>query len=131
MPENAICLQLYNNRESARWDGPMKKFYLLAVMGLFAVVAIAQQPALGDVARANKSKKHGSATTKLDDDNFSRSSTPDMAPAPKTDADDKQTADKPADAKDAKKDPAAAQKANDELTKKIQDEKKEISTLNR
>ena len=112
----------------------MKKLYLFAVLGLFAVAAMAQQQTLGDVARANKTKKHGSATTKLDDDNFARSSAPDSTPEAKTDADGKKTDDKSADAKDtkdAKKDPADANKAKDDLSKKIEEQKKEIATLNR
>jgi len=114
----------------------MKKLFLFVVMSLFAVAAVAQQ-SLGDVARANRAKKHASATTKLDDDSFARSTAPAAEPAAKPDTDAKKTDDKTtdgkdADAKDAKKDAAEAQKQkNDQLKGQIDAQKKEIATLQR
>ena len=123
----------------------MKKIFLMLVMCLFAAAAIAQQ-SLGDVARANRAKKHTSSSeTRLDDDTMPRSSTPsnysdsdtdkkaDDKDADAKDADGKGTAPKAIDAKDApKKDTADAQKQkNEELKKQIADQTKEISTLQR
>jgi hypothetical protein len=127
-----------------RVDAFMKKICLMFVMCLFAAAAIAQQ-SLGDVARANRSKKHTtSSEVKLDDDNMPRSSTPSAAGP---DADKKKTDDKKADGKDADakegdtaaaskkdtaKDAAEAQKQkNGELTKQIAEQTKEIATLQR
>jgi chromosome segregation ATPase len=121
----------------------MKKLCLVFAICLFAAAAFAQD-SLGDVARANRAKKHSSGNTvKLDDDSMPHS-TPVSGgadSAKKTDetkADDKKTDEKSTDAKDAdakdaaKKDPAEAQKAkNEELKKQIDAEKKEIATLQR
>ncbi len=117
----------------------MKKIFLMLVMCLFAAAAVAQQ-SLGDVARANRAKKHTSSSeTKLDDDTMPRSSTP-SASEPDTDkkaddkdADGKDKAAKEIDAKDApKKDTVDARKQkNEELKKQIADQTKEISTLQR
>jgi hypothetical protein len=114
----------------------MKKLFLILVtlvMCGFAAVAVAQQePSLGDVARANRAKKHTSSSAiKLDDDTMPRSSTPSTSSEPETakKTDDKGT---DADKEAAKKDAAAAQKQkNDDLKKQIDDEKKEIATLQR
>jgi chromosome segregation ATPase len=112
----------------------MKKLFLLAVMSLFAAAAVAQQ-SLGDAARANRAKKHASATTKLDDDNFARSAAPSSGPAPKEDAaskDASKTDEKGGEAKDSKKDAAEAQKQkNDQIKGQIESQKKEIATLQR
>jgi hypothetical protein len=128
----------------------MKKLFLLLMMCGFAMAAVAQQ-SLGDVARANRANKKGTATTKLDDDSLPHSTASaaanDSDAAKKTDekADDKsKTADNKdavktevkdadkADAKDAKKDPAEAQKQkNAELVKQMDTQKKEIATLQR
>src|ERR1041384_2442377 len=111
----------------------MKKLFLLAVMSLFAAAAVAQQ-SLGDVARANRAKKHAAANTKLDDDTFARSNAPAAEPAkPDTDAkkSDDKSADKDSSGKDAKKDSADAQKQNDKLKGQIDAQKKEIATLQR
>src|SRR5579864_5131850 len=79
----------------------MKKLFLLLAMCTFAAAAFAQQ-SLGDVARANRAKKHAnSSETKLDDDNMARSSTPSASAEPDAKADDKKADDKDADAKDA------------------------------
>ena len=110
----------------------MKKLYLVVVVCLFATAALAQQ-SLGDVARANRAKKHSSSSAvKLDDDTMPRSSTPSSVAEPaKTD-------DKSADAKDdegkaaPKKDtPDAGKQKNEELKKQIDAQKKEIATLQR
>jgi|SRR5579862_823146 len=124
----------------------MKKIFLMLVMCLFAAAAVAQQ-SLGDVARANRAKKHTSSSeTKLDDDTMPRSSTPstysdsdtdkkadDKDAKDAKDADGKDTAAKEIDAKDApKKDTADAHKQkNEELQKQIAEQTKEISTLQR
>jgi hypothetical protein len=78
----------------------MKKLFLLAIMSLFAAAAVAQQ-SLGDVARANRAKKHTPATTNLDDDTFARSSSPSQEPDAKADASVKKADDKSMDTKDA------------------------------
>src|SRR5437868_8405996 len=117
----------------------MKKLYLMLVMCVFAAVFVQQasaQQSLGDVARANRAKKHTSSSAiKLDDDTMPRSSTPSTSSTPETakKADDKSADAKDADAKEAaKKDAAAAQKQkNEDLKKQIDDEKKEIATLQR
>ncbi len=112
----------------------MKKIVLFAVMCLFATAAVAQQ-SLGDVARANRSKKHATATTNLDDDNFARSSAPAAEPTAKADAagkDASKAEDKSAGSGDAKKEAADAQdKKNDQLKNQIETQKKEIATLQR
>jgi hypothetical protein len=112
----------------------MKKLFLLAVMSLFAAAALAQQ-SLGDVARANRAKKHDTATTKLDDDSFARSTAPSTEPAPKEDAASKDASkaeEKGGEAKDAKKDAAEAQKQkNEQLKGQIESQKKEIASLQR
>ena len=78
-----------------RVDVFMKKICLMLVMCLFAAAAVAQQ-SLGDVARANRSKKPASSSeVKLDDDNMPRSSTPSAA---EPDADKKKADDKKAGA---------------------------------
>jgi hypothetical protein len=117
----------------------MKKFFLILLVCVFAA-AVAQQSSaqqsLGDVARANRAKKHTSSSAiKLDDETMPRSSTPstssEPATAKKTDdkSDDKNAE---ADKEAAKKDAAAAQKQkNEDLKKQIDDEKKEIATLQR
>jgi hypothetical protein len=127
----------------------MKKYFLVLAMCLFAAAAVAQQ-SLGDVARANRAKKHSSSgEVKLDDDTMPRSA-PSTSYESDTDkkADDKKADDKKADGKDAdakegdakeadakaapKKDTADAQKQkNEQLTKQIGEETKEISTLQR
>lgn len=118
----------------------MKKLFLMVVMCAFAAVFVQQssaqqsstEPSLGDVARANRAKKHTSSSAiKLDDDTMPRSSTPSTSSEPETakKTDDKST---DADKEAAKKDAAAAQKQkNDDLKKQIDDEKKEIATLQR
>lgn len=121
----------------------MKKIFLMLVMCLFAAAAVAQQ-SLGDVARANRAKKHTSSSeTKLDDDTMPRSSTPSTSSEPDADkkaddkdakdADGKDTVAKDGDAKDApKKDTVDARKQkNEELKKQIAEQTKEISTLQR
>ena len=114
----------------------MKKYLLIFAMcvsgaAVFAQQAFAQQ-SLGDVARANRAKKHTSSSAiKLDDDTMPRSSTPSTSSEPET---AKKTDDKSADAdkEAAKKDAAAAKKQkNEDLKKQIDDEKKEIATLQR
>jgi hypothetical protein len=123
----------------------MKKLFLVLAMCLFAAAAVAQQ-SLGDVARANRANKHSNTgETKLDDDNMPRSA-PSTSYDPDADkkADDKDKKDdKKADAKEgdakegdtktaAKKDSADAQKQkNEQLTKQITDQTKEIATLQR
>jgi hypothetical protein len=127
----------------------MKKLFLVLAMCLFAAAAVAQQ-SLGDVARANRAKKQSnSSEVKLDDDTMPRSA-PSTAYESDTDkkADDKKADDKKADGKEAdakdgdakeadaktapKKDGAETQKQkNEQLTKQIADETKEISTLQR
>jgi hypothetical protein len=127
----------------------MKKLFLILAMCLFAAAAVAQQ-SLGDVARANRAKKQSnSSEVKLDDDTMPRSA-PSTAYESDTDkkADDKKADDKKADGKEAdakdgdakeadaktapKKDGAETQKQkNEQLTKQIADETKEISTLQR
>ena len=136
----------------------MKKLFLLSVMCLFAAMTFAQQASaqqsLGDVARANRAKKHpNSSETKLDDDNMARTSTPSASAEPDAKADDKKADDKDADAKDvdakdtdgktadskdadakdAKKDTAAdAQKQkSEELQKQIDAQTKEVAMLQR
>ena len=112
----------------------MKKLLLMFVVCLFGAGAYAQQ-SLGDVARANRAKKHtSSSTVKLDDDSMPHSSAPSAgseAEAAKK-SDDKSADAKDADQKDAKKDAAGdAQKQKDELQKQIDSEKKEVATLQR
>jgi chromosome segregation ATPase len=126
----------------------MKKLFLMLVMCLFASAAFAQS--LGDVARANRAKKHSNASeTKLDDDSMPHSislssSEPDAAKkddkktddkdadAKDKDADTKSADAKDGDAKDAKKDAVDAKKQkSDDLQKQIAEETKEISTLQR
>jgi hypothetical protein len=112
----------------------MKKLFVFAVLCLFAAAAVAQQ-SLGDVARANRAKKHAPANTNLDDDNFARSSAPAEAPAAKADAASKdagKTDDKKDDGKDSKKEAADAQsKKSEQLKSQIDSEKKEITALQR
>ena len=109
----------------------MKKFFWVFAVCLFAAAAYAQQ-SLGDVARANRAKKHTSSSAiKLDDDTMPRSSAPSTSSGPETakKTDDKST---DADKEAARKDAAAAQKQkNEDLKKQIDDEKKEIATLQR
>jgi hypothetical protein len=112
----------------------MKKFLLIFAVCLFGATVYAQQ-SLGDVARANRAKKHASSSTvKLDDDSMPHSSAP--SAGSEADAarksDDKSAESKDADQKDTKKDTADAQKQkNDELQKQIDGEKKEVATLQR
>jgi len=111
----------------------MKKLFLMFAVCLFGAAAYAQS--LGDVARANRAKKHASTSAvKLDDDSMPHSSAPsagsEVEAARK--ADDKSADAKEADSKDAKKDTADAEKQkNEELKKQIDGEKKEIATLQR
>jgi len=117
----------------------MKKFLLMFAVCLVGAIVNAQQSSsqqsLGDVARANRARKHASpSAVKLDDDTTPRSSTP----SSNSESDTKKSSDdKTADAKDAdkdapKKDTAEAQKQkNEELKKQIDAEKKEIATLQR
>src|SRR4051794_7134991 len=110
----------------------MKKLLLFAVIFLFAAAAVAQQ-SLGDIARDQRAKKRGTATTRLNDDNFTRSSTPSTSPAaaePKKN-DEKSGEAKDASAREGKKDLAEAQKKTDNLKSQIENEKKEIATLQR
>ena len=90
---------------------------------------------LGDMARANRAKKHASSSTvKLDDDSMPHSSAPSAGSEAEAarKPDDKSAEAKDADQKDAKKDSAEAQKQkNDELQKQIESEKKEVATLQR
>jgi chromosome segregation ATPase len=118
----------------------MKTFLLMFVMCLFAATAVAQE-SLGDAARANRAKKHPSASSvKLDDDSIPRSSPPSASAEPDAakKTDDKKTDDKNPDAKDAdakgasKKDAAAAQsQKNEELKKQMDEQTKEIALLQR
>src|SRR3954470_15298878 len=111
----------------------MKKFLLIFAVCLFGATVYAQS--LGDVARANRAKKHpNSSTVKLDDDSMPHSSAPSAgSEAEAARKSDNKTADaKDADQKDARKDAADAQKQkNDELLKQIDSEKKEVATLQR
>ena len=97
----------------------MKKLLLIFAVCLFGAAAYAQQ-SLGDVARANRAKKHASSSTvKLDDDSMPHSSAPSAGSEAEAarKADDKSADAKDADQKDAKKDAADAQKQKtDELT---------------
>lgn len=125
-----------------------KKLFLILAMCLFASAMFAQS--LGDVARANRAKKHSNAgETKLDDDSMPHSistatSTPDSdkkddkksddkdAAAKDKDSDAKSADAKEGDAKDGKKDATDAKKQkSDELQKQIAEETKEIATLQR
>ncbi|HEY1939609.1 MAG TPA: hypothetical protein VGJ33_16885 [Candidatus Angelobacter sp.] len=114
----------------------MKKFCLVFAICLFAAAAFAQE-SLGDVARANRAKKHTNTNTvKLDDDSMPHSTGASLDATTK--ADDKNTDEKSPDAKDAntkdaaKKDPAEEQKLkNEELKKQIDAQNKEIATLQR
>jgi chromosome segregation ATPase len=111
----------------------MRKILLIFAVCLFGATVYAQS--LGDVARANRAKKHASSSTvKLDDDSMPHSSAP--SAGSEADAarksDDKSAEAKEADQKDAKKDSADAQKQkNDDLKKQIESEKKEVATLQR
>ena len=72
----------------------MKKLYVMMVMCACALTALGQQASsqqtLGDVARANRAKKHSSSSAvKLDDDTMPRSSTPASEPETAAKADDK------------------------------------------
>ncbi|MCU1255790.1 MAG: hypothetical protein JWM83_2089 [Candidatus Angelobacter sp.] len=116
----------------------MKKLSLMVVLCLVGAATVVQQSfaqSLGDVARANRAKKHASASAvKLDDDSMPHSSAPsagsEAEAAKKTD--DRSAGAKETDSKDAKKDTADAQKQkNDQLTKQIDAQKKEIATLQR
>src|SRR5262249_15652560 len=108
----------------------MKKHFLMLVMYLFAVTALAfaqqasSQQSLGDVARSNRAKKHpSSSSVKLDDDTVTRTATPSTSSEPDTakKADEKAPEAKEADAKAAPKDTADAQKQkNEELKKQIE-----------
>jgi cell division protein FtsL len=136
----------------------MKKLFLLLAMCTFAAAAFAQQSSsqqsLGDVARANRAKKHAnSSETKLNDDNMARTATPSASAEPDAKADDKKADDKDADAKDAdakdadgkaadskeadakdaKKDTGAdaQRQKNEELQKQIDAEAKEVAMLQR
>lgn len=122
----------------------MKKLCLVFAICLFTAVAFAQE-SLGDVARANRAKKHSNTNTvKLDDDSMPHSTGASLDNAKKTDeasADNKKTDEKSPDAPDAKetnakdaakKDPAEEQKLkNEELKKQIDVQSKEIATLQR
>jgi predicted RNase H-like nuclease (RuvC/YqgF family) len=119
----------------------MKKLCLVFAICLFTAAAFAQE-SLGDVARANRAKKHSNTNTvKLDDDSMPHSTGASLDTAKKTDeasADNKKTDEKSPDAKEtnakdaAKKDPAEEQKLkNEELKKQIDTQSKEIATLQR
>jgi len=119
-----------------RGDVFMKTLYLMFMMCLFVAAAAAQEQSLGDVARANRAKKHSSASAiKLDDETVARSSSSSTSSEPDTakKADDKTADAKDADAKDTSKvSPAEAQKQKDEdLKKQIDAETKEIAILQR
>lgn len=115
----------------------MKKLFLFTAICLFAAAAAVAQQSLGDVARANRAKKHASATTNLSDDNFARSNAPAPDSSGKAGAagkdpdkvDEKGADAKDAPAKDAKKDSTAGQ--NDKLKGQIEAQKKEIAQLQR
>jgi DNA repair exonuclease SbcCD ATPase subunit len=118
----------------------MKRFSLMFAVCLLGATAYAQQASsqqsLGDVARANRARKHASpSAVKLDDDTTPRNSTPSSSSESETAK--KTSDDKAADAKDSdkeapKKDAAEAQKQkNAELKKQIDAQKKEIATLQR
>ena len=67
----------------------MKKLLLIFAVCLFGAAAYAQQSSsqqsLGDVARANRAKKHASSSAiKLDDETMPRSSTPSASSEPET-----------------------------------------------
>jgi hypothetical protein len=116
----------------------MKKLSLMFVVCLFAAAAFVQQSfaqSLGDVARANRAKKHSSTSAvKLDDDSMPHNSVTSTGSEPETakKGDDKSTDAKSTDAKDAKKDTADSQKQkNADLKKQVDEEKKEIGTLQR
>src|SRR5579864_6131589 len=112
----------------------MKKFLLIFAVCLFGAAAYGQQ-SLGDVARANRAKKHAnSSTVKLDDDSMPHSSAPsagsEAAAARKYEY--KSAHAKATDQTAAKKNKAHAQKQkNDEVKKQIDEEKKEVATLQR
>jgi chromosome segregation ATPase len=112
----------------------MKKFLLIFAVCMFVAAAYSQQ-SLGDVARANRAKKHASSSTvKLDDDSMPHSSAPSAGSEAEAarKSDDKSAEAKDADQKDAKKDTAEAQKQKtDALQKQIESEKKEVATLQR
>ena len=75
----------------------MKKLCLVFAICLFTAAAFAQQ-SLGDVARANRAKKHSNTNTvKLDDDSMPHSTGASLDNAKKTDeasANDKKTDEK-------------------------------------
>ncbi len=105
----------------------MKNLFLLAVISVLAAAAAAQQ-SLGDVARANKARKHASANTiQLDDDTLPRSSSPSSGTPETT----KKTDAKEAEPKDSTKTADAQKDKTDELKKQIESQKKEIATLQR
>ena len=117
----------------------MKKLFLMCAVCLLGAAAYSQlsfaQQSLGDVARANRAKKHASTSAvKLDDDSMPHSSAPSAGSEAEAarKADDKSADAKEADSKDAKKDTADAEKQKaEELKKQIDGEKKEIATLQR
>jgi len=112
----------------------MKTIYTMLVMCLFiGAAAAAQDQSLGDVARANRAKKHSSASAiKLDDETVARTSSPSTSSEPDT---AKKADEKTSDAKDAdasKANPAEAQKQKgDDIKKQIDAETKEIAILQR
>lgn len=110
----------------------MKTIYTMLVMCLFVgAAAAAQDQSLGDVARANRAKKHASASAiKLDDETVARTSSPSTSSEPDTakKADEKAGEAKDADA--AKARPAEGQKSDD-IKKQIDAQTKEIAILQR
>ena len=118
-----------------RGDVFMKTIYLMLVMCLFVAAGAAQDQSRGDVARANRAKKHTSASAiKLDDESVARTATNTSSDADTAKkVDDKKTDDKTADAKDADKaSPADAQKKkDDDIKKQIDAQTKEIAILQR
>src|ERR1700731_1400123 len=124
-------------KNDLRVDAFMKKLSVMVVLCLAGAATFVQQSfaqSLGDVARANRAKKHASASAvKLDDDSMPHSSVPsagsEAEAAKKTD--DKSASTKEAESKDAKKDTADAQKKSEELKKQIEGGKKEIASLQR
>src|SRR4030088_2210857 len=115
----------------------MKKLSLMVVLCLVGAATVVQQSfaqSLGDVARANRAKKHASTSAvKLDDDSMPHNSAPSAgseADAARK-ADDKSASAKGAEYKEAKKETDAQKPKNDQLTKQIDGQKKEIGTLQR
>ena len=120
----------------------MKRLTVFALVALFAIPALAQdkaqQPTLGDIARANHHSTAGKTQTKVyDNDNLPTTSTINITgqtAAP--DAKDAKAGDsKDAAAADANKDAAASAedkaKLADDFKKQVADQEKEVATLTR